>query len=219
MRITWVPFVVVRQGDVWRRVTMASVVAILDVKGKPLIQRSYRDDVDSSAIERFLPLVLEIEEEHGAGAVQPCMTSQGVNYMHVRHNNLYRAYYRSHTVLALSRRNSNAAEILLFLHKLASVLEEYFKQLEEESIRDNFVILYELLDEMMDFGYPQTTESKILQEYVCITHLGILPRNRTSSSSKCDRLWPSPMPSRGGRRASGIARMKCFWTWWRVSTF
>lgn len=92
MGITWVPFVVVRQSDVWRRVTMASVVAILDVKGKPLIQRSYRDDVDSSAIERFLPLVLEIEEEHGAGAVQPCMTSQGVNYMHVRHNNLYRAY-------------------------------------------------------------------------------------------------------------------------------
>lgn len=39
--------------------------------------------------------------------------------------------------------------------------------LEEESIRDNFVVIYELLDEMMDFGYPQTTESKILQEYVC----------------------------------------------------
>lgn len=70
-------------------------------------------------------------------------------------------------MLALSRRNSNAAEILLFLHKLASVLEEYFKELEEESIRDNFVIIYELLDEMMDFGYPQTTESKILQECVC----------------------------------------------------
>lgn len=43
---------------------------------------------------------------------------------------------------------------------------EYFKELEEESIRDNFVIIYELLDEMMDFGYPQTTESKILQEWV-----------------------------------------------------
>ncbi len=46
----------------------------------------------------------------------------------------------------------------------SQVLEEYFKELEEESIRDNFVIIYELLDEMMDFGYPQTTESKILQE-------------------------------------------------------
>lgn len=67
-------------------------------------------------------------------------------------------------VLALSRRNTNAAEITLFLHRLSQVLVEYFKELEEESIRDNFVIIYELLDEMMDFGYPQTTESKILQE-------------------------------------------------------
>lgn len=69
-------------------------------------------------------------------------------------------------VLALSKRNSNAAEIIIFLHRLASVLTEYFKELEEESIRDNFVIVYELLDEMMDFGFPQTTESKILQESV-----------------------------------------------------
>jgi hypothetical protein len=56
--------------------------------------------------------------------------------------------------------------ILLFLYKLIAVFIEYFKELEEESIRDNFVIIYELLDEMMDFGYPQSTEPKILQEYI-----------------------------------------------------
>jgi AP-1 complex subunit mu len=27
------------------------------------------------------------------------------------------------------------------------------------------VIIYELLDEVMDFGFPQTTDSKILQEW------------------------------------------------------
>lgn len=46
------------------------------------------------------------------------------------------------------------------------MFSEYFKELEEESIRDNFVIVYELLDELMDFGFPQTTDSKILQECV-----------------------------------------------------
>lgn len=76
-------------------------------------------------------------------------------------------------MLALSKRNSNAAEIILFLHRLTQVLVEYFKELEEESIRDNFVIIYELMDEMMDFGYPQTTESKILQE--CVPTLHRLP--------------------------------------------
>ncbi|CDZ98374.1 clathrin assembly protein ap47 [Phaffia rhodozyma] len=135
---------------------MASLVAILDLKGKSLIQRSYRDDVPASQIERFLPLILDMEEE--GVQVTPCFTSDGINFMHIRISNLY--------ILALSNRNSNASEIIIFLHRLASVLTEYFKELEEESIRDNFVIVYELLDEMMDFGFPQTTESKILQEYI-----------------------------------------------------
>ncbi len=47
---------------------------------------------------------------------------------------------------------------------LTQVFEDYFKDVEEESIRDNFVIIYELLDELLDFGYPQTTDGKILQE-------------------------------------------------------
>ena len=79
---------------------------------------------------------------------------------------MYSLIILAYVVLALSKRNTNAAEIILFLHRLVSVLVEYFKELEEESIRDNFVIIYELMDEMMDFGYPQTTESKILQESV-----------------------------------------------------
>jgi len=36
--------------------------------------------------------------------------------------------------------------------ELIKVFVEYFKELEEESIRDNFVCIYELLDEMMDNG-------------------------------------------------------------------
>ncbi|TIB06459.1 hypothetical protein E3P96_00437 [Wallemia ichthyophaga] len=135
---------------------MASLIAILDLKGKSLIQRSYKDDIPASTVDRFMPIVLDMEED--LQTVTPCFTKDGVNYMHIRYSNLY--------ILALSKNNSNAAEIILFLHKLASVFTEYFKELEEESIRDNFVIIYELFDEMMDYGHPQTTESKILQEYI-----------------------------------------------------
>jgi len=45
-------------------------------------------------------------------------------------------------------------------------LTTYFKSLEEESIRDNFVITYELLDEMCDWGYPQNTETALLKQYI-----------------------------------------------------
>ena len=67
---------------------MASLIAILDLKGKALIQRSYRDDVPASYVERFLPLILDFEEE--GQQVTPCFSSQGINYLHIRHSNLYR---------------------------------------------------------------------------------------------------------------------------------
>ncbi len=51
------------------------------------------------------------------------------------------------------------------------VFVDYFNALEEESIKDNFVIIYELLDEMMDFGYPQATDAKILKESAPSCHL------------------------------------------------
>lgn len=81
-----------------------------------------------------------------------------MTFVYIRHNNLY--------LVSLSKNNSNVALIFSFLHKMVQVFSEYFKELEEESIRDNFVIIYELLDELMDFGYPQTTDSKILQEFI-----------------------------------------------------
>jgi hypothetical protein len=58
-------------------------------------------------------------------AVTPCFTDEGINYMHIRHNNLYCKLPRKGeelmAVLAMSKRNSNAAEIIFFLHRLCSV--------------------------------------------------------------------------------------------------
>lgn len=58
------------------------------------------------------------------------------------------------------------ALILTFLYRLAQVFKDYFGTLEEESIRDNFVIIYELLDETMDHGMPQSLDSMILRSFI-----------------------------------------------------
>ena len=49
---------------------------------------------------------------------------------------------------------------------MVDILIGYFGRLEDESIRDNFVLIYELLDEVIDHGYPQTTDTKLLKEYI-----------------------------------------------------
>ena len=53
------------------------MIGILDLKGKSLIQRTYRDDVPASAVERFMPLLLDAEEENQA--VTPCFSNDGIN--------------------------------------------------------------------------------------------------------------------------------------------
>lgn len=53
-----------------------------------------------------------------------------------------------------------------FLCRVADVLSIYLGGLNEDLIKDNFVIVYELLDEMIDNGFPLTTEPNILREMI-----------------------------------------------------
>ncbi|XP_042488601.1 AP-3 complex subunit mu isoform X2 [Macadamia integrifolia] len=53
-----------------------------------------------------------------------------------------------------------------FLCRVADVLVDYLGGLNEDLIKDNFVIVYELLDEMIDNGFPLTTEPNILREMI-----------------------------------------------------
>ncbi|KAF8571264.1 hypothetical protein P879_01198 [Paragonimus westermani] len=124
---------------------VVSGLFILDNKGKVLIYRNYRGDVENSAIEKFLPVAMEREDE---GSLIPVLQIGEITYTYVKYNYLY------------------LRRICITYCLMLQIFLEYFGEFEEESIRDNFVITYELLDELMDFGYPQTTDTKILQEYI-----------------------------------------------------
>ncbi|CAB3369166.1 Hypothetical predicted protein [Cloeon dipterum] len=133
----------------------SSAIYFLDIKGKVLISRNYRGDIDLGVIEKFMPLLMEKEEE---GTLTPILQTNECTFAYIKYNNLY--------IVSTSKKNANIALVFVFLHKIVQVMNEYFKEMEEESIRDNFVVIYELMDELLDFGYPQTTDSKILQEYI-----------------------------------------------------
>jgi hypothetical protein len=92
-------------------------------------------------------------QESDAVDLKPVFTIDGITYAFIAYRNVY--------LLAVTRRNCNVTTSLYFLHCLRKVLCSYLGELEEESIRDNFVIIYELLDETMDFGYPQITDSDV----------------------------------------------------------
>ena len=52
-----------------------------------IIARNYRGDVDPSVIDRFMPILMEREEE---GLTSPVLTHLDTTFVHIKHNNIYR---------------------------------------------------------------------------------------------------------------------------------
>jgi hypothetical protein len=50
--------------------------------------------------------------------------------------------------------------------QLIVLFAQYFAKVKEKYVRENFVLIYELLDECCDHGVPQITEPSVLKEYI-----------------------------------------------------
>lgn len=46
------------------------------------------------------------------------------------------------------------------------LLQDYCGSLGEEAIRKNFPLIYELLDEVVDYGLPQNTSTEALKTFI-----------------------------------------------------
>lgn len=185
---------------------VASAIFITDLTGKPLISRNYRGDIPlTSSIETFARYLLDVEEDvktpvfHVDTAGEfvgredvGCTGVGGEAFVYVQHNNLY--------LCGVTCKNSNIALILTYLYQLTALFQDYFTTLNEESIRDNFVIIYELLDETMDHGLPQSLDSTILRQF--ITQEG----NRMADDSKSKP--PVALTNAVSWRAEGIKHKK-----------
>ena len=57
--------------------------------------------------------------------------------------------------------------ILEFLHRVADIFVDYFgSPADESAIKDNFSTVYQLLEEMVDYGWPLTTEPNALMAMI-----------------------------------------------------
>ena len=48
--------------------------------------------------------------------------------------------------MAVTKSNTNAALVFEFLYRLVALGKSYFGKLDEEAVKNNFVLIYELLD-------------------------------------------------------------------------
>ncbi|KAJ3415311.1 hypothetical protein HDV05_005181 [Chytridiales sp. JEL 0842] len=79
-------------------------------------------------------------------------------FFHHKHENIY--------LVAVSKTNANAALMFEYLYKVTELGRSYFGKFDEEAVKNNFTLIYELMDEICDFGFPQNTEPETLKLYI-----------------------------------------------------
>jgi AP-2 complex subunit mu-1 len=50
--------------------------------------------------------------------------------------------------------------------QLVVLFTQYFAKVKDKYVRENFVLIYELLDEVCDNGVPQITDPSVLKAYI-----------------------------------------------------
>lgn len=62
--------------------------------------------------------------------------------------------------------NLDSLFVIQFLHRIVDIVQNYFGDCNENLIKEQLVTVYELLDEMLDAGYPFATELNVLKELI-----------------------------------------------------
>eukprot|EP01135_Chromosphaera_perkinsii_P005222 Nk52_evm5s326 gene=Nk52_evmTU5s326 len=65
-----------------------------------------------------------------------------------------------------SKQNFSAAFAIHFLEKICALIGDYCGIVSEESISCNFILIHELLDEILEYGYPQDFSAERLKLFV-----------------------------------------------------
>jgi len=80
---------------------------------------------------------------------------------------LVKKYHDLYFVAVLEKLTANVTIVFQFLERFISIMEAYFgANFTPDTIKENYVLIYELLDETLDFGYPQITDADALKAYI-----------------------------------------------------
>lgn len=135
-------------------------------KGEVLISRVYRDDIGRNAVDAFRVNVIHARQQVRSPVtniartsffhikVSWCMCFMRLDRLTSRNVCLFQ---RANIWLAaVTKQNVNAAMVFEFLLKIIDVMQSYFGKISEENIKNNFVLIYELLDGWYPFNFLVT---------------------------------------------------------------
>ncbi|XP_055148458.1 AP-4 complex subunit mu-1 isoform X3 [Symphalangus syndactylus] len=150
------------EGNLRAGTAMISQFFILSSKGDPLIYKDFRGDSGGRDVaELFYRKLTGLPGDESPVVM---VTSggrrhhDGHHFIHIRHSGLY--------LVVTTSENVSPFSLLELLSRLATLLGDYCGSLGEGTISRNVALVYELLDEVLDYGYVQTTSTEMLRNFI-----------------------------------------------------
>merc|ERR1711871_116296 len=126
---------------------------VLSPRGDSIINQNFRHDIPSNSPEVFYR-----KAKFWKGDVPPIFQNDGLHFLNMKRNGLW--------FVCVTKKNISPAYGMELLNRVCQVIKDYIGVLNEEGIRKNFILIIELLGEVVDYGYVQGTSSELLKAYV-----------------------------------------------------
>ncbi|KAM9111322.1 AP-4 complex subunit mu-1 isoform 1-T1 [Pangshura tecta] len=136
---------------------MLSQIFILSSKGDRLLHKDFRGEASGGStdlVDTFYRKITALPRDQAP----VFMAHEGLHFIHVRHAGLY--------VVATTGHHTSPFTIIEFLNRLVTLIRDYCGSLSEKTVSLNFALICELLDEMLDYGYVQTTAPDVLRNFI-----------------------------------------------------
>lgn len=93
--------------------------------------------------------------------------------------------------MATTKHNVSPSYVMDILYRMMKVFRDFCGVLNEESIRKNFVLIYEIIDEIIDYGHPQLMTTENIKQFIVNEPILIQPKVQQASSSFAPRIFSS----------------------------
>lgn len=176
-------------------VAMIHSLFIINQSGDILLEKHWKSAIHRSIADYFFDAQKRVSSPED---VPPIISTP--------HHYLISIYRASLFFVAVITTEVPPLFVIEFLHRVVDNIAGYMERDEcsEAGIKENYVLVYELLDEMLDNGFPLATEANILQELIKPPNILRSVVNYATGKSNVSEVLPSGQLSNVPWRRAGV---------------
>ncbi|EPY27226.1 AP-2 complex subunit mu-1 [Strigomonas culicis] len=134
---------------------MIGALLLLNSRGDVILSRTFREGYSVRVLAESFRNEMIATKKH---ARSPINIINHLCYIHMDLSDLF--------LVLVSNANVNCLCAVQFGIRLLQLIVAYFRKIDETTLKQNFVVLQALIDEAVDYGYPQITDSEAFQDFI-----------------------------------------------------